>query len=338
MSTNFDAGAFVINKDAASQSAGSTTILSVAPCDLDIAGFAVYQTAATTTPSSFNIKVTPPVAPAIYARTYNYNYATAKNVAISSISSDLTTLTFTVSGNAVLAAGDVISVTGSTLAFWNLKDAPIASVSNTNGLTTSFTVKYPEATATSTHPGSKVALQNVATTNPSAGVVKYTTAIAHGLKTGDKVTVGGTTSGANDIATATAVTVLDATTFTVVSANTVGAVGANGYINITVVSNAANPIVVTKGQVVNAVQLVNDLDVNRDADFTLSSTPYYVFTSDQVLQAGVKGAQFGAANLSNNAEPRLAGKIPAGSKVEVELLVAGATVAGLTYSVEFKKK
>lgn len=338
MAESFDAGAFVINKDAGSQSAASTTLLSVAPCDLDIASFAVYQTATTTTPSSFNIKVTPPVAPAVYARSYNYNYATAKNTQITSISSDLTTLTFTVSGASTLAAGDVITVTGSTLPFWNLKDATIASVSQTNGLTTSFTVKYPEATATSTHPGSKVALANVNTTNPSTGVVKYTTAISHGLKTGDLVTVGGTTTGANDIGTATAVTVLTATTFTVASSNTVGAVGASGYINITAVSNGANPIVVTKGQVVDAVQLVTDPDVNRAADYTLSSTPYYAYVSDQVLPIGVKGAQFPAPALGNGNDSRLAGKIPAGSKVEIEMLVAGATVAGLTYSIEFKKK
>jgi len=339
MSLNLDAGAFVVSGNIASPSAGTTVLVQNTPCELDVAGFQVYAGTVGSTPSSFNIKVTPPATPAVYARTYNYNNATGKNIAISSVVTDGTTLTFTVSGSATLAAGDVIAITGSTLPAWNLKDVAIASVSNTNGLTTSFTVKYPEAVATATHltgslPGA------YANFSQSGSVATYnSTTVPHGLKTGDKVTVAGLTSATGYHVTAAAVTVTGAYSFTyaVSSGGTFSGSG-TATVYTTVVSTASSSIVVAKGKVVDAVQLVTDsADYNVAADFT-QGTAYYAYVSDAVLPISARGATFGAATNLGNGDARLAGKIPTGSKVELEVFVAGTSLANLAYGVEFKKK
>lgn len=339
MSLNLDAGAFVVSGNIASPSAGTTVLLQNTPCELDVAGFQVYAGTVGTTPSSFNIKVTPPAVPAVYARTYNYNNATGKNVAISSIATDGTTLTFTVSGSATLAANDVISITGSTLPAWNLKDAVVASVTNSGALTTSFTVKYPEPVGTSTHLTGWSGIATVSASNVVVGAstIKFITDAPHGLKTGDKVTVTGVTTVTAANVTAAAVTVVDSTSFTVAVATT-GTPGGTAKILATVVSNASNPIVVAKGKLAEAVQLVTDTtDYNVAADYT-QGTAYYAYISDQVLAASSRGAAFGAATNLNNNDARVAGKIPTGSKIELEVLVQGTSLANLAYGVEFKKK
>jgi len=339
MSLNLDAGAFVVSGNISSPSAGTTVLLQNTPCELDVAGFQVYAGTVGTTPSSFNIKVTPPATAAVYARTYNYNYGTGKNVAISSIATDGTTLTFTVSGSSLLAANDVITVAGSTLSAYNLKDAVIASVTNSGGFTTSFTVKYPEPVGTSTHLTGWSGIGTVSASNVVVGAstIKFITDAPHGLKTGDKVTVTGVTTVTAANVTASAVTVVDSTSFTVAVATT-GTPGGTAKILATVVTDARNAIVVSKGKVADAVQLVTDVvDYNVAPDFT-QGTAYYAYISDQVLPISTRGATFGAATALGNADARVAGKIPTGSKIELEVLVQGTSLANLAYGVEFKKK
>jgi predicted RNA-binding protein Jag len=336
MSLNLDAGAFVVSGTLSSTvSAGvvSTPLVTVAPCELDIAGFQVYAGTAGSTPTSFNIKVTPPTVAPVYARTYNYNYATAKNIAIASVVTDGTTLTFTTSAAHSLSTGDVISITGSTLNAWNLKDAVVASA--TSG-TTTFTVKYPEVTSTAVHTtGWNTATSGNITIGTST--ITFVTNVAHGLKTGDKVTITGVTTTTAANVTAYAVTVISGTSFSIGVATT-GTPGGTAKILSTIVSNAANPIVATKGKVVDAVQLVTDnTDYNVAPNFA-QGTVYYAYLSDQVLSSSAVGATFGAASALGNADSRIAGKIPTGSKIELEVFVAGTSLADVAYAVEFKKK
>jgi hypothetical protein len=337
MSLNLDAGAFVVSGNISSPSAGTTVLLQNTPCELDVAGFQVYAGTVGSTPSSFNIKVTPPTVAPVYARTYNYNNATGKNVAISSIATDGTTLTFTVSSSSLLAAGDVITVTGSTLPAWNLKDVAIASVTNSGGFTTSFTVKYPEVTATSTHATGVLSVPYASMSN-SGGVGTFVTSTNHGLKTGDKVTITGISTATGYNITAQAVTVTGPATFTAAVSGTLTGGSGTGAVVATIVSDARNSIVVAKGKVADAVQLVTDVaDYNVAADYT-QGTAYYAYISDQVLPISARGATFGAATALGNADARIAGKIPTGSKIELEVFVAGTSLANLAYGVEFKKK
>jgi len=347
MSLNLDAGAFVVSGKIDTPSAGTTVLLQNTPCELDIAGFQVYAGTASGAPSSFNIKVTPPATPAVYARTYNYNNATGKNIAISSVATDGTTLTFTVSGNATLAANDVIAITGSTLPAWNLKDVAIASVTNSNGLTTSFTVKYPETVSKQSHTTgwSGIATPSSSNISISGSVATYITDFPHGLKTGDKVTISGLTTTAAtgfNISTALAVTVNSATSFSATLPSTTNTTNTTitgaAKILATVVSNASNSIVVAKGKIVDAVQLVTEAaDFNVAPNFA-QGTAYYAYVSDQVLPIDSKGTAFGAATNLGNGDARLAGKISTGSKVELEVFAVGASLADLAYGVEFKKK
>jgi hypothetical protein len=339
MSLNLDAGAFVVSGNISSPSAGTTVLLQNTPCELDVAGFQVYAGTVGSTPSSFNIKVTPPAVPAVYARTYNYNYGTGKNVAISSITTDGTTLTFTVSSSSLLAAGDVISVAGSTLLAYNLKDAVVASVTNSNGFTTSFTVKYPEPAGTATHLTGWSAIGTVSSSNVVVGssTITFVTDNAHGLMTGDKVTVTGVTTVTAANVTAAVVTVISSTSFSV-AVTTTGTPGGTAKILATIVSDTRNAIVVSKGKVADAVQLVTDVaDYNVAPDFS-HGTAYYAYISDQVLPLSARGATFGAASALGNSDARVAGKIPTGSKIELEIFVAGTSLANLAYGVEFKKK
>jgi hypothetical protein len=333
MSTNFDSGAFVVSGNISSPSAGTTVLLQNTPCELDVSGFQVYAGTVGSTPSAFNIKVTPPTVPAVYARTYNYNYATGKNIAIASVVTDGTTLTFTTSAAHSLSTGDVVTITGSTLNAWNLKDAVVASA--TSG-TTTFTVKYPEVTSTSIHTTG----WNTATSGNitiGASTITFVTNAPHGLKTGDKVTITGVTTTTAANVTASAVTVISGTSFSI-AVTTTGTPGGTAKILSTIVSNAANPIVATKGKVVDAVQLVTEsADYNVAPDFA-QGTAYYAYVSDSVLAISARGASFGAATALGNADARLAGKIPTGSKVELEVFVAGTDLANLAYGVEFKKK
>ena len=343
MSLNLDAGAFVVSGKIDSPSAGTTVLLQNTPCELEIAGFQVYAGTSSAAPSSFNIKVTPPAVPAVYSRTYNYNNATGKNIAISSVATDGVTLTFTVSGNATLAAGDVIAITGSTLPAWNLKDAVVAGVTNSSGLTTSFTVKYPETVSKQSHTTGWSGIATVSASNVVVGSsgTTFTTDFPHGLKTGDKVTItgvtGGTVVGVN--LTAAAVTVTGANTFTTATASSVSStIGGAAKILATVVTDARNSIVVAKGKVVDAVQLVTDsADYNVAPNFA-QGTVYYAYSSDAVLAIDSKGTSFGAATNLGNGDARLAGKIPTGSLVELEVFAVGASLANLAYGVEFKKK
>jgi hypothetical protein len=335
MSLNLDAGAFVVSGNIASPSAGTTVLIQNTPCELDVAGFQLYAGTVGTTPSSFNIKVTPPTVAPVYARTYNYNYATAKNVAVSNIATDGTTLTFTTAAAHSLNTGDVISVTGSTLPAWNLKDAVVASA--TPG-TTTFTVKYPEATATSIHATGVLSVPYANMSNNGSGVGTFQTSTNHGLKTGDKVTITGISTATGYNITNQAVTVTGGNTFTAAVSGTLTGGSGTGAVVVTVVASSISPIVVTKGKVVDAVQLVTDVtDYNVSPDFT-QGTAYYGYVSDQVLPINAKGVTFGAATALGNADARIAGKIPTGSKIELEILVAGSSLANLAYGVEFKKK
>jgi len=344
MSLNLDAGAFIVTGTIATPSAGAkSTLVYTTPCDLDIAGVQLYAGTVSAGASTVNIKVTPPTAAPLYARTYNYNYATAKNVQVVSVATDGSTLTFTTATAHSLSTGDVVSVTGSTLPAWNLKDAVVASA--TSG-TTTFTVAYPEAAGSAGHVTGISGIATVSSSNVVVGSsgTTFTTDAPHGLKTGDKVTIsgvtGGTVVGVNQ--TAAAVTVTGASTFTTATASSVSStIGGTAVIKATVVSNSANPIVVTKGQVVNAVQLVtDDVDYNRASNYA-QGTAYYAYISDLVLPASARGAQFGAATNLGNADGRVSGRIPAGSLVELEVQVRGTTttsLADLAFGVEFKKK
>jgi len=340
MSLNLDAGAFIVTGTIATPSAGAkSTLVYTAPCDLDIAGVQLYAGTVSAGASTVNIKVTPPTAAPLYARTYNYNYATAKNVQVVSVATDGSALTFTTATAHSLSTGDVVSVTGSTLPAWNLKDAVVASA--TSG-TTTFTVAYPEATGSAGHVTGISGIATVSASNVVVGAstVKFITDAPHGLKTGDKVTVTGVTTVTAANVTASTVTVVDSTSFTV-AVTTTGTPGGAAVIKATVVSNSANPIVVTKGQVVNAVQLVtDDVDYNRASNYA-QGTAYYAYISDLVLPASARGAQFGAATNLGNADGRVSGRIPAGSLVELEVQVRGTTttsLADLAFGVEFKKK
>jgi len=337
MSENFDAGAFTVTGSIASPSAGSSAVIQqVTPCDLDISGIQLYAGTVGSTVSTINIKVTPPAAPAVYARTYNYNYATAKNVQVSSVATDGSTLTFTTASAHSLSTGDVVTITGSTLPAWNLKDAVVASA--TSG-TTTFTVSYPEAAGSATHLTGWSAIGTVSASNVVVGTstIKFVTDAAHGLKTGDKVTVTGVTTVTAANVTAAVITVVDSTSFTVAVATT-GTPGGTAKILATVVANTSNPIVVTKGKLVEPVQLVTDaIDYNRDASF-VQGTAYYAYVSDQILPASSRGVSLPAATALGSADGRVAGKIPAGSKIELEVQVAGTSLAALAYGVELKKK
>lgn len=339
MSLNLDAGAFVVSGTIATPSAGTTVLLNNTPCDLDVSGIQLYAGTVGSTASSFNIKVTPPTAAPLYARTYNYNYATAKNINVSSIATDGSALTFTVSGSATVATGDVISVNGSTLPAWNLKDAVVTGVTTSGGLTTAFTVAYPEPVGTSTHLTGWSGIATVSASNVVVGAstIKFITDAPHGLKTGDKVTVTGVTTVTAANVTGATVTVVDSTSFTV-AVTTTGTPGGTAKILATVVGTKDYPIVVTKGKVVEAVQLVTDaVDYNRDPNYA-QGTPFYAYISDQILAANARGVQLPAATALGNADGRVAGRIPAGSKIELEVLVRGTSLADLAYGVEFKKK
>jgi hypothetical protein len=343
MSLNLDAGAFVVTGTISTPSAGAkSTLVYTAPCDLDIAGVQLYAGTVSAGASTVNIKVTPPTAAPLYARTYNYNYATAKNVQVVSVATDGSVLTFTTATAHSLSTGDVVSVTGSTLPAWNLKDAVVASA--TSG-TTTFTVAYPEVTGSDTHV---TGISGIVSGNSVAQViigtdkVTFTTDNLHGLKTGDKVTVTGVGGVSAANVTASAVTVTGSKSFSVSVPGITGSVTAAAVtIKATVVSNSTNPIVVTKGQVVNAVQLVtDDVDYNRASNYA-QGTAYYAYISDLVLPASARGAQFGAATNLGNADGRVSGRISAGSLVELEVQVRGTTttsLADLAFGVEFKKK
>lgn len=355
MSENFDAGAFVVSgTKSSSVSAGLTTLIAVAPCELDVSSIQVYATTGGTTASTFNIKVTPPVTPPVYARTYNYNYATAKNYQISSVTNDATyassayssaTLTFTTVGSHNLSVGDVVTITGFSFAPYNLKDATVASVNQSSG---TFTIKYPEKVATDVHLSGAIPGNYAYFSYPGTGTVATynSTTIPHGLKTGDKVTISNLTTATGYHVTAAAVTVKDAFSFTypVASGGTFSGSG-NAIIVPTIVAptgNSAIQPVVTKGQVVDAVQLVTDAtDYNKAADYK-KGTAYYAYVSDLILPAVASstaaGINFPAATNLGNADGRVAGKIPTGSKVELEIVVAGTSLADLDYGVEFKKK
>jgi len=349
MSENFDAGAFVVaGTKSSTVSAGVTTLLAVTPCELDVSSIQVYAGTVGTSPSTFNILVTPPTTPPVYARTYNYNYATAKNYQIASVTNDATyassaysstTLTFTTTGAHNLSANDVVTINGLSFAPYNLKDATVASVNQSAG---TFTIKYPEKVATATHlsgaiPGA------YANFSQSGSVATYNSStVPHGLKTGDKVTISNLTTATGYHVTSAVITVVNAFSFTyaVSSSGTFSGSG-NAIIVPTIVAstspNATQPVV-TKGQVVDAVQLVTDTtDYNKAADYT-KTTAYYAYVSDQILPTSTRGINFPAATNLGNADGRIAGKITTGSKVELEILVAGGSLADLDYAVEFKKK